>query len=75
MGMAAVKEKVTSGKVLRPVLIETASAKTRFSSLIAAPYFVVEMFETKAVLSLADTDESRRARCRSVEVVQRLRSC
>jgi mannose-6-phosphate isomerase len=71
-GMAAVKEKVTSGKVLRPAPIETASAKTRFSSLIAAPYFVVEMFETKAVLSLATHDESQKS---SVQILVAVEGC
>ena len=70
--MAAVKEKVTSGKVLRPAPIETASAKTRFSSLIAAPYFVVEMFETKAVLSLATHDESQKS---SVQILVAVEGC
>jgi mannose-6-phosphate isomerase len=71
-GMAAVKEKVTSGKVLRQAPIETASAKTRFSSLIAAPYFVVEMFETKAVLSLATHDESQKS---SVQILVAVEGC
>src|SRR3954447_5390739 len=71
-GMAAVKEKVTSGKVLRPAPIETARAKTRFSSLIAAPYFVVEMFETKAVLSLATHDESQKS---SVQILVAVEGC
>jgi mannose-6-phosphate isomerase len=71
-GMAAVKEKVMSGKVLRPAPIETASAKTRFSSLIAAPYFVVEMFETKAVLSLATHDESQKS---SVQILVAVEGC
>jgi mannose-6-phosphate isomerase len=71
-GMAAVKEKVKSGKVLRPAPIETASAKTRFSSLIAAPYFVVEMFETKAVLSLATHDESQKS---SVQILVAVEGC
>jgi mannose-6-phosphate isomerase len=71
-GMAAVKERVKSGKVLRAAPIETASAKTRFSSLIAAPYFVVEMFETKAVLSLATHDESQKS---SVQILVAVEGC
>ena len=46
-GMAAVKEKVKSGKVLRPAPVELGSSKNRRSPLIEAPYFVVEMFECK----------------------------
>jgi mannose-6-phosphate isomerase len=44
-GLAAVKEKVTSGKVLRPAPMEMNGARNRFSPLIAAPYFIVDMFE------------------------------
>ena len=71
-GMAAVKERVKSGKVVRPAPMETASGKTRFSSLIAAPYFVVEMFETKAVLSLATHDESQKS---SVQILVAVEGC
>lgn len=46
-GMAAVKEKVGSGKVLRPAPREMGQSKNRYSPLVAAPYFVVEMFECK----------------------------
>src|SRR5215471_19036134 len=44
-GMAAVKEKVGSGRVLRPAPREVG--KNRYSPLIGAPYFVVDMFECK----------------------------
>ena len=46
-GLAAVKEKVGSGKVLRPAPREMGHSKNRYSPLVAAPYFVVEMFECK----------------------------
>jgi len=71
-GMAAVKEKVNSGKVVRPAPIETASGKTRFSPMITAPYFAVEMFETKAVLSLATQDESQK---NSVQILVAVEGC
>lgn len=44
-GLAAVKEKVRSGKVVRPAPIQVNG--NRRSSLIAAPYFSVDMFELK----------------------------
>ncbi|HUK23802.1 MAG TPA: type I phosphomannose isomerase catalytic subunit [Terriglobales bacterium] len=44
-GLAAVKEKVASGKVLRPAPVEINGGQNRRAPLIAAPYFVVEMFE------------------------------
>jgi len=46
-GMAAVKERVASGKVVRPAPVEIGGTKNRRSPLIAAPYFVVEMFDLK----------------------------
>jgi len=55
-GMAAVKEKVKSGKVLRPA--PTQSGKNRRASLIAAPYFVVDMYEAKDPLQLATRNDS-----------------
>jgi mannose-6-phosphate isomerase len=51
-GMAAVKENVCSGKVVRPAPRQI-SAKNRRGTLVEAPYFVVEMFETKEDLQLA----------------------
>jgi mannose-6-phosphate isomerase len=45
-GLAAVKEKVASGKVIRPAPSPLdGSTRSRRSPLIAAPYFVVDMFE------------------------------
>ena len=49
-GLAAVKEKVKSGKVLRPAPEQTGN--NRHASLIAAPYFVVDMFEAKDPIQL-----------------------
>src|SRR5580700_12177478 len=42
-GLAAVKEKVKSGKVLRAAPVELGMSKDRWSPLVEAPYFVVEM--------------------------------
>jgi mannose-6-phosphate isomerase len=55
-GMAAVKEQVKSGKVVRPAPIEV-SRENRQERLIAAPYFVVDRFEAKASLPLSTVDE------------------
>jgi mannose-6-phosphate isomerase len=56
-GMAAVKEHVKSGKVLRPAP-EQIGSKTRRAPLVAAPYFVVEMYEAKDPLELSVRDDS-----------------
>ncbi|MGA2696968.1 MAG: type I phosphomannose isomerase catalytic subunit [Terriglobales bacterium] len=47
LGIAAIKEKTLAGKVLRPAPKE--EGRNRRSSLIAAPYFVVDLFEMKDV--------------------------
>ncbi len=57
-GMAAVKEKVSSGKVVRPAPVQTAGSKNRHSPLVAAPYFVVDMFEAKEPLQLETRDQT-----------------
>jgi mannose-6-phosphate isomerase len=57
-GMAAVKEKVNSGKVVRPAPEQMPGGRNRHSALVAAPYFVVDMFEAKDPLQLATRDES-----------------
>jgi len=46
-GLAAVKERVASGKVIRPAPVSMNGTKDRLSPLVAAPCFVVELFEMK----------------------------
>jgi len=46
-GIASVKESVASGKVIRPVPVALDNGKNRISSLIAAPYFTVDLLEMK----------------------------
>jgi mannose-6-phosphate isomerase len=70
-GMAAVKEKTKAGKVLRPAP-EQISAKNRRSPLIAAPYFVVDMFEAKDPLQLATHDDSQKS---SVQILVAVEGC
>lgn len=69
-GMAAVKEKVKSGKVLRPA--PTQNGKNRHASLIAAPYFVVDMFEAKDPLQLATSNDSGKT---SVQILVAVEGC
>lgn len=71
-GMAAVKEKVKSGKVVRPAPSQIAGSKNRRSPLVAAPYFVVDMFEAKEPLNLVTHDESGRS---SVQVLVATEGC
>jgi mannose-6-phosphate isomerase len=58
-GLAAVKEQVKSGKVIRPAPTAIRGGKNRHAPLVAAPYFVVDMFETKEPLDLTTKDAGR----------------
>jgi len=55
-GLAAVKLKVASGKVVRPAPVQVEGRKNRRVPLIAAPYFVVDMFEMKDAQELNTCD-------------------
>jgi mannose-6-phosphate isomerase len=46
-GIASVKERNASGKAIRPAPVSIHGGKSRRSSMIAAPYFAVELFELK----------------------------
>jgi len=46
-GLASVKEHTASGKVIRPAPVSMNDGKGRRSSMIAAPYFGVDLFELK----------------------------
>jgi mannose-6-phosphate isomerase len=72
-GMAAVKEKVKSGKVLRPAPLEIGSGpgKIRYSSLVGATYFTVEMFECKEpALRLMTRDDSEKSSAQILVAVE-----
>ena len=57
-GLASVKERVASGKVIRPAPVNIGGGKNRFSSMIAAPYFIVDMFELKEPHDFSTRDAS-----------------
>lgn len=71
-GLAAVKEKVASGKVIRPAPTQLRGSHNRRSPLVAAPYFVVDMFETKEALDLSTRDDSGRS---SVQILVAVEGC
>jgi mannose-6-phosphate isomerase len=71
-GMAAVREKVKSGKVVRPAPSQIPGSRNRHSPLVAAPYFVVDMFEAKDSLSLPTRDESDK---NSVQILVAVEGC
>ena len=70
-GMAAVKEKVKSGKVVRPAPRQIGE-KSRHSALVGAPYFVVDMFEAKDALELETKDDTGRS---SVQILVAVDGC
>ncbi len=69
-GMAAVKENVKAGKVLRPV--PRQRGKNRDEALIRAPYFVVDMFDAKDQFELATHDDSGKS---SVQILVAVEGC
>jgi mannose-6-phosphate isomerase len=71
-GMAAVKEKVRSGKVVRRAPSQVNGSKNRHEPLIAAPYFVVDMFEAKEQLQLTTRDDSGKS---SVQILVAVEGC
>jgi mannose-6-phosphate isomerase len=71
-GLAAVKSNARSGKVLRPAPAQMQGGKNRHAPLVAAPYFVVDMFEAKDPLDLATHDSSGRS---SVQILVAVEGC
>jgi mannose-6-phosphate isomerase len=69
-GLAAVKEKVASGKVVRPAPVQVAGSGNRRASLVAAPYFVVDMFELKDNLELSTLDDSGQSSAQTLVAVE-----
>ena len=57
-GLAAVKLKVASGKVVRPAPATVPGSNNRLAPLVAAPYFVVDMCEMKDAQELSTRDDS-----------------
>jgi len=71
-GLAAVKEQVASGKVIRPAPTVMSGGRNRCAALVAAPYFAVDMFEAKDPLELSTRDESGKS---SVQILVAIEGC
>jgi mannose-6-phosphate isomerase len=69
-GLAAVKSRVVSGKVLRPAPEQIRDGKNRRALLVAAPYFVVEMFEIKDAQELQTRDDSGKSSAQILVAVE-----
>src|ERR1017187_10081693 len=59
-GLASVKERTASGKVIRPAPVSIHGGKSRQSSMIVAPFFTVDLFELKEphVFSTAESENN-----------------
>jgi mannose-6-phosphate isomerase len=57
-GLASVKERTASGKVIRPAPVGINGGKNRRSSMISTPYFTVDLFELKAPQDFSTVVES-----------------
>src|ERR1700758_54501 len=71
-GLAAVKEKVASGKVVRPAPSQIGQTKNTLSPMIRAPYFVVDQYELKERQTFRTRDEAGRS---SVQILVAVEGC
>ena len=69
-GLAAVKLQVASGKAIRPAPEQIRGGADRRASLVAAPYFVVDMFEIKNTQELNTRDESGKSSAQILVAVE-----
>ena len=71
-GLAVIKEKVPSGKTMRPAPTKMNGSKNQRYPLIAAPKFVVDMFELKEPQSFETRDASGKT---SVQILVATEGC
>ena len=71
-GLAVLKERVASGKVIRPAPTIINGTKNRQSPLVASSFFVVEMFELKEPQVFATTDGAEKS---SVQILIAVEGC
>jgi len=71
-GLAAVKEEVASGKVVRPAPVAIGRGKNQRSTMVAAPYFVVDRFDLKEPQDFLTADDSGKS---SVQILVAVEGC
>jgi mannose-6-phosphate isomerase len=71
-GLASVKEHTASGKVIRPAPVSINGGKSRRSSMIIAPYFMVDLFELKDPHEFSTVDD---AGTTSVQILVAIEGC
>jgi len=75
-GLASVKERTASGKVIRPAPVAIDGGKNRRSSMISAPYFTVDLFELKAPQDFSTTElEKNDTGKTSVQILVAVEGC
>ena len=74
-GLASVKEQVASGKVIRPAPV-AINGKNRRSSMIAAPYFTVDLFELKVPHEFSTSESGKNESGKtSVQILVAVEGC
>jgi mannose-6-phosphate isomerase len=71
-GLAAIKENVPSGKVLRPAPTLINGTENRRSPLVASSFFVVELFELKEPQSFTTSDDAGKS---AVQILVAVEGC
>ena len=71
-GLASVKERTASGKVIRPAPVAINGGKSRRSSMIVAPYFTVDLFELKTPQDFSTADDAAKT---SVHILVAIEGC
>ncbi len=71
-GLAVMKERTGSGKVVRPAPKEIAGTRNRRAPLVASSYFVVEMLELKDFQEFQTIDDSGK---NSVQILTAVEGC
>ena len=74
-GLAAVKENVGSGKVIRAAPTMLNGTRNRWSPLVASPFFVVEMFELKEGQNFRTRDGQTKGSKSSVQILVAVEGC
>ena len=69
-GIAAVRLKPASGKVVRPAPAQIPGSNNRQAALVAAPYFVVDMFEMKDAQEFRTRDDSGKSSAQILVAVE-----
>jgi mannose-6-phosphate isomerase len=74
-GLAAVKQKVASGKVIRPAPAMLNGTRNRWSALVTSPFFIVEMFELKEGQNFRTKNVETKDSKSSVQILVAVEGC